>query len=359
MDTGKLRALIVAGIGMTVVIAGCGASATSAPTGAPASATPVPATSAAAASPAGGLTIGSILYGVDGYQVAHGKAMETYGQSIGDTIKTCNSNNTVAGQQKCVQDMIAAGVNGIVLQPMELAAGATFVKSIQDAKIPVITWAIGPVPGVTVPFADLAERDQATQAGKAAAEWVKTNLKTTPKLVVLDVPNNTNCANREDGFIAGAMAADPNSVLVARPDGGGVRLKSQNAMADVIQSGKDFNIVTGCNGESTLGGLAALRAVGRGKAVNKVPVSEYLFSIDGTAAEVKELVDPTSALMSTLALTPKDNTKQLLDYLLKSIAKQVPDNDQSLHLKDVFLTPDCAATNVILSDQYGTTVACP
>lgn len=316
-------------------------------------------TSASDSAPAKHLTIGSILYGVDGYQVAHGKAMEAYGSSIGVNVKTCNSNNSLTGQQKCVQDMISAKVDGIIIQPFEPVAGAALVKQIQAAGIPVITWAIGPVPGVTVPFVDLAEKDQTYQAGQAATKWVKEHFNASPQIVDLSVPNNTNCSNREGGFIAGATAADPATVVVAKPNGGGVRLNSQNAMSDVIQSGKKFNIVTGCNGESTLGALAALRAVGRGKAVNKVPTSEYLFSVDGTSAEVTELLNPSSPLMSTLALTPKTNTKALLDDLLNLINKKITDSDNSVHLTDQFLTPDCTATNALLKDQYGTTVSCP
>jgi ABC-type sugar transport system substrate-binding protein len=214
------------------------------------------------------------------------------------------------------------------------------------------------VPGVQVPFVDLAEKDQAKEAGATAAKWVKQHFNASPKIVDLSVPNNTNCSNREDGFIAGATSADPATQVVARPNGQGVRLASQNAMADVIQSRKTFNIATGCNGESTLGALAALRAAGRGKAVNKVPVSEYLFSVDGTAAEVKELTDPSSPLMSTLALTPKDNTKALLDDLLNLIHKKISNTDNSVHLKDVFLPTDCAGVNKILQAQYGTTATC-
>ena len=361
----RVAILAVAVAATTVLAAGCSSSSSSSPSSS--SGTVAPSASSAApagsnAAPVGSsdmpLTIGSILYGVDGYQVAHGKAMETYGQSVGVTVKTCNSNNSLTGQQKCVQDMIAAKVDGIIIQPFEPVAGAALVKQIQSAGIPVVTWAIGPVPGVAVPFVDLAEKAQTYQAGQAAAKWVKEHFNASPQIVDLDVPNNTNCENRESGFIAGAMAADPATVVVAKPNGGGVRLNSQNAMSDVIQSGKKFNIVTGCNGESTLGALAALRAVGRGKAVNKVPVSEYLFSVDGTSAEVTELLKPSSSLMSTLALSPKTNTKALLDDLTNLINKKITNADNSVHLQDHFLTPDCAATNAFLKDQYNTSVAC-
>lgn len=350
----------------SVLVAGCSSSSTasssrSSPSsaGSSPSSDTAPVNSSVSGSATGKkLTVGSILYGVDGYQVAHGKAMEAYGTSVGVNVKTCNSNNSLTGQQKCVQDLIAAKVEGIVIQPFEPVAGAALVKQIQAAGIPVITWAIGPVPGVTVPFVDLAEKAQTYQAGQVAAKWVKDHFKASPQIVDLDVPNNTNCSNREDGFIAGAMAADPATVVVAKPNGGGVRLTSQNAMSDVIQSGKKFNIVTGCNGESTLGALAALRAVGKGKAVTKVPTSEYLFSVDGTSAEVTELINPSSPLMSTLALTPKTNTKALLDDLLNLINKKITNSDNSIHLTDQFLTPDCAATNTFLKDQYDTSVSC-
>jgi ABC-type sugar transport system substrate-binding protein len=314
---------------------------------------------AAASSPTGKqLVIGSVLYGTDGYQTRHGAAMEEYGQSLGVKIVTCNSEVKVEKQQSCIDDLVAAKVDGIVLQPVEPAAASAFVKKAQAANIPLVTWAVGPVPNVSVPWVDLAEKEQAFDAGKAAAQWVKDNLKKAPKLVVLGVPNNTNCMNREEGFIGGAKSVDPAAEVVARPNGKGSRLESANEMATVIDSGREFNIVTGCNGESTLGALQSLRAAGRGKAVDKKPVSEYMFSIDGTTAEVKELLDRNSPLMQTLALAPYDNVRVLLDTMLKRVKNEIDDNYKG-GLKDTLLPADCAKVNEILKVQYGSTVQCP
>ncbi|MFV0453008.1 MAG: sugar ABC transporter substrate-binding protein [Propioniciclava sp.] len=304
------------------------------------------------------LTVGSILYSPDGYQSTHGRMMEEYGAEIGVNIKTCNSNAEVATQLQCVSDMVASRVDAVIMQPIEPAAATTMVEQLQGAGIPVVTWAIGPVPDVTVPFVDLAEYDQAKEAGGRAAQWVKDNFDETPMIVDLGVPNNTNCSNRETGFIDGAKEVDPETVVVAQPNGKGLRLESAAAMADVINSGKDFNIVTGCNGESTLGGLQALREAGRGQAVDKVPVSEYMFSVDGTPDEIDELVDPASPLMETLALTPYDNVRALLDTALKLQSGEIDDSYDGTHLKDAFLPSDCAELNVILDKQYGETVPC-
>jgi ABC-type sugar transport system substrate-binding protein len=303
------------------------------------------------------VTVGSILYSPDGYQAAHGKAMEAYGEEIGVNVKTCNSNADVATQLQCVTDMVAAQVDAVVIQPIEPDAATTMVQQLQDAGIEVVTWAIGPVPGVEAPFVPLAEYDQAKEAGATAAQWVIDNFDESPKIVDLGVPNNTNCENRETGFIDGAKSVDPATEVVAQPNGKGLRLESATAMSDVIGSGAEFNIVTGCNGESTLGGLQALREAGRGKAVDKKPVSEYLFSVDGTKDEITELIDPTSPLMETLALTPYDNVRVLLDTAIKLHEGEV-DNSYETELTDVSLPTDCAAVNEILKKQYDDTVDC-
>ena len=304
-----------------------------------------------------GLVIGSVVYGPDGYQTTHAKMMEEYGKEIGVTVRTCNSKVDVSVQQKCMSDLVAAGVDAIVMQPIDPAAATAMIKQAQDAGVPVLTWANGPVPGVDVPFVVLSERAQTAEAGAAAAEWVRENFNEAPEIVVLSVPKNTTCEEREQGFVEGAMQADPETTVVASPNGGGARVESQKAMADIIQSGVDFNIVTGCNGESTIGGLLALQAAGRGEAVDKKPLTEYMFSIDGTSDEVNLLLDPTSPLMQTLALAPRDNTKALLDAAVQ-LAEGKIDSSFELELTDTFLTPDCEEANVVLKEQYNTQVEC-
>lgn len=304
-----------------------------------------------------GLVIGSVLYGIDFYQTRHGEAMEEYGEELGIEIRTCNSENDLTRQQQCVSDLITAGVDGIILQPFEPAAGATMVEQAQDAGVPIITWAIGPVEGVDVPWIELTEYDQAAEAGRTAAEWVNENFDASPRIVILGVPNNTNCSNREDGFLAGAMEADPETELVARPNGGGQLQVSADEMATVIDSGAEFNIVTGCNGASTLGALQSLRAAGRGEAVDKVPVSEYMFSVDGSPQEVEALLDPTNPVMQVLSLTPYDNVRVLLDTMVQRINGDIGD-DFVGSVQDVLLPADCDAVNEILEVQYGEGVEC-
>ena len=336
----RFTTLAVAAIAATVALAGCSNNAGSTDGG-----------------DADAVTIGSILLASGGYQGAHDEAMKAYGEEIGVDIKTCSSEGQVATQLQCVSDMIAAQVDAVIIQPIDPAAATTMVQQLQDAGIATVTWAVGPVPDVEVPFIPLAEYEQAKEAGARAAQWVKDNLGESPKIVDLGLPNNTNCENRETGFIDGAKSVDPTTEVVAQPNGEGARLPSATAMADVIASGKSFNIVTGCNGESTLGGLQALREAGRGQAVDKVPVSEYLFSVDGTPDEITELIDPTSPLVDVLALTPYDNVRVLVDTAIQLHDGEI-DNSYSTDLLDIPLPTDCAEVSKIIEHQYGTPVEC-
>lgn len=340
----------------TAAASGSGSSAATSSTAAPAAATTTAAAGGGAAS-GKGLTIGEVLLNTGSYQIAHQAALEKYAKTQGITIKTCNANGTDSGQQQCVDEMISSHVAGFVLQPQDPASATSVVKQAQGSGIPVLTWAVGPVPGVKAPFVALAEYPQSKQAGITAAKWVQTHFHQAPKLVEVGIPTNTNCQNRMGGFLAGVREVDKSAALVADPDGQGLTLPSENAMANVIQSGRAFNMVTACNGDSSVGVLDALRAAGRGKAVNKVPKTEYVFGIDGTSQQMTQLLSKDSPLMQVLGLNPVENTKVLLDTLVKYIHKQIPDTYLG-NLYDTLLNPSCSQGLAFLKNDYSTSVAC-
>jgi len=186
---------------------------------------------------------------------------------------------------------------------------------------------------------------------------VEQHFHQVPRAVLVSLPDNTNCTNRMGGFWAGVKSVNSKAVLVAEPNGDRLTLPSENVMADVIQSGKPFNIVTACNGDSQLGALDALRAAGRGQAVNKVPKTEYVFGIDGTTPQIEELLSSTSPLMQVLGLDPVTNTISLLNTMIKEIHHQIPQTYRG-SVYDTVLNPNCAVTNAWLKAAYGTTVAC-
>jgi ABC-type sugar transport system substrate-binding protein len=353
-------------IGLVCVAAGacllsaCGSSSKSSSSDSPAAAASSGSatTSTSGSSASGkGLTIGEILLNTGSYQIAHQAAMQAYAKSQGITLKTCNANGTDSGQQNCVDEMISSQVDGFIMQPQDPASATSVIEQAQGSNIPVVTWAVGPVPGAQVPFVALAEYPQSKQAGITAAKWVIKHFHQSPKVVEVSIPNNTNCTNRMGGFIAGVRSVDKSAPLVAQPDGQGLTLPSENAMANVIQSGRPFNIATACNGDSSMGVLDALRAAGRGQAVNKVPKTEYVFGIDGTSQQIQQLLSKTSPLMQVLGLNPVENSNVLLNTMVRYIHKQIPSTYRG-NLYDTLLSPNCKQALAFLKNDYNTSVAC-
>jgi ribose transport system substrate-binding protein len=304
-----------------------------------------------------GLTIGEILLSPGAYQVAHAADFTKYAKTLGITVKTCDANGTVSGQQTCVDGMISSHVAGFVMQPQSPSEGTAAVKQAQAAGIPVVTWAVGPVVGVKAPFLQLDEYPQSKAAGVTAAKWVAKHFHAAPAVVEVTIPGNTNCTNRMSGFLAGLKSVNKKATLVASPNGQGATLPSENVMANVIQSGKKFNIATGCNGDSQIGVLDALKAAGRGQAVNKVPKTEYVWGVDGITQQIQELLDKTSPLMQVLGLDPVTNAKALVNALVKYIHKQIPSTYRG-NLFDTVINANCKSGQGFLKDDYGQTVGC-
>jgi ribose transport system substrate-binding protein len=304
-----------------------------------------------------GLVIGQILLSGGIYQVAQQanviKAAATYGM----TVKTCNANGTPTGQQNCVDEMISSKVAGVIMQPSSDSSATSQIKQMQAAGIPVVTWAVGPTVGVSAPFLGLDEYPQSKAAGILAAKWVEKHFHQKPTVAEVSIPGNTNCSNRMGGFLAGIRVVDKSAPLVANQNGEGATLPSENVMANIIQSGKEFNIVGACNGDSSIGVLDALRAAGRGRAVNKIPLTEYVFSVDGIPSQMALLLSKTSSLMEVLGLDPVTNASGDVAALVKYMSKQIPSSYVG-NLFDTVILPNCAQGLKFLKDDYKAKVAC-
>lgn len=311
-----------------------------------------------------GVTVGQVLFGVDAYQQNHEKYFEERAEELGAEVQTVNGENSQPTQDRVTRDLINAGVDSMIIQPPDPGAATGTIQAIQSANIPVIVWGNGEVQGIDpAPYIALDDRKQSREAGANAARAVQKDFPDEGvKMVVLTIPGVPICEDFRMGpFIEGVKSVDPDAEIVAQPDGAGVRAQSNKVMEDVIRSGDDFNLVTACNGESALGALSALERAGRGKASvkggEKVPETEYVFTIDGSPAEVEKLTDPKSSVMEVLMLTPYENARKLAELTIKNANGDLPDDYRDT-VEGQLVGPDCEAANKLLQREYGETVDC-
>lgn len=302
-----------------------------------------------------GVRVGQILFSNNPSQLAYGRGVEEYLAQFGIEVITVNGDIDPQQQANQVSDFIAAGVDAILLQPVDPAAAVTPIQEAQAAGVPILTWGIKPDDAVTTPFVELNEYEATFAAGVEAAQTAQELWPDDPLgMVLVDIPTLPLCHDlRVGGFRDGVLSVDENAEIVAEVDGKGDQLSSTTVMEDVISSGRPFNLVIGCNGPMTLGALGALEAAGRGKAVDNVPLTEYVVSIDGSLPEVQELLDPESALVLTVLLTPVDNARKVGDMLLKLLRGEIGPTDPYLDTTgSTVLQPDCEAVNEALREQY-------
>jgi ABC-type sugar transport system substrate-binding protein len=228
------------------------------------------------------------------------------------------------------------------------------VKQAQAKKIPVLGWAIPFGTGITAPYIGLDERAQTVEAGKRAAQWVKTNYPGKQvDVLIVTIAGVSICQDiRMGGFTEGVKSVAPDAKITT-VDGAGAREKAVTVSEDALQRDKGFNIATGCNSDMAFGALQAFKAGGLGGATNKKPDHTYFYSINGTDEELKALVDQTSPLMEVLGLTPKEISQTLIDTVLKMIKGTIdPYGSYVANVPDKPIPADCAAANTFNKVEY-------
>jgi fructose transport system substrate-binding protein len=193
-----------------------------------------------------------------------------------------------ASQVTAVENMIAAGVKGILITPNDTKAIVPTLAKARAKGIEVIALdtPTDPQSAVDALFATnnfkagqlIGQYAKAAMAGKAA------------KIATLDLsPGISVGILRHNGFLAGFGAASatqdtPNIVnapsVVCSQDTSGNQAKGQTAMENCLQKNPDINLVYTINEPAAAGAYTALKADGKDKDV-------MIVSVDGGCAGIK------------------------------------------------------------------------
>ncbi|HZW00922.1 MAG TPA: sugar ABC transporter substrate-binding protein [Candidatus Deferrimicrobium sp.] len=308
-----------------------------------------------------GKKVAFLLWSYDAYQQGQGNWFVKVATDRGAEARAIDGQVDPSMQVKVMSDLVAEGVDAIAFQPVEPAAAVNAISEAQAAGIPVYLIGAKPDPssGAVAPSALFNDYEVTKVAGQNAATWLQANKPgEKAKLMIFDILEIAYCTDgRMQGFVDGVteVMGEENVEILFRDTVEHKRDVAQAKMEDILQTDMaDFNIFTSCGADGVLGGVAALQAAGRATAVDKNPVSEYIFTIDGTPSELELLFDPNSSVMETMTLTPKENGTAAADGLERLLSGDLEmTSDETLNLPGVLLSPDCAVTAGIFQEQYG------
>jgi fructose transport system substrate-binding protein len=284
---GRRVGAIWAMIAAILLVAACGGAA------APASSTAPTGAAASSGSASGDIIIGLITKTeTNPFFVKMREGAQKEADAKGAKLMTAAGkfDGDNASQVTAIENMITAGVKGILLVPSDTKAIIPTVDKARKAGVLVIT--------LDTPLApqDAADALFATdnfKAGVLIGQYAKAALGGKPaKIATLDLaPGITVGVLRHNGFLSGFgvsgiddkmadQATDPQ--VVCSQDTQGDQAKGQTAMENCLQKAPDINLIYTINEPAAAGAYTALKAAGKDKDV-------MIVSVDGGCAGVKNV----------------------------------------------------------------------
>jgi fructose transport system substrate-binding protein len=178
-----------------------------------------------------------------------------------------------ASQITAIENMVAAGVKGILITPSDTKAIVPAIKKARDAGVLVIALDTPTEPQTAT---DALFATDNLKAGELIGQYAKGAMAGKPaKIATLDLaPGVTVGRLRHDGFLKGYGIAAGDPSVVCSQDTQGDQAKGQAAMENCLQKAPDINVVYTINEPAALGAYTALKAAGRDKDV-------LIVSVDG------------------------------------------------------------------------------
>ncbi|WP_029289240.1 substrate-binding domain-containing protein [Cellulomonas sp. HZM] len=185
-----------------------------------------------------------------------------------------------ATQVTAIENMINAGVKGIVLDPANPTALVDVVKKARDKGILVVT-----VNATLTPI-DAADATFATDneaAGVLIGKWAKANGPADPSIAMLDYDLSDGPAKgRHVGFLKGYGIDDSSPLIAGTALTKGTVDTGQSAMEQLLSAHPDINLAYTINEPTAHGAYTAIKNHG---------TDVTLVSVDGACSGVQDVKD--------------------------------------------------------------------
>ena len=219
--------------------------------------------SLALAPPAAGqqkTTIGVSLAQDDNpFYIAMLRGIRARAQELGWEVATVSANEDKLKQINGVQDLVARGVKGVLISPIDAVGVNAAYDAAAAAKVPIVSVARGSAsPNQTIHVA-MDEK----QIGRDIAEWTAKRLGGKGKVAMLLGPSGApTFRNLGDGYTE-VMAKHPDIKIAFKTDGPLTRERGVKQAEDALVANPDLAAIYTANDDVALGAMQAALAAGR------------------------------------------------------------------------------------------------
>jgi len=193
------------------------------------------------------------------FYIAMLRGIRARAQELGWEVATVSANEDKVKQINGVQDLVARGVKGILISPIDAVGVNAAYDAAAAAKIPIVSVARGSAsPNQTIHVA-MDEK----QIGRDIAEWTARRLGGKGKIAMLLGPSGApTFRNLGDGY-AEVMAKHPDIAIVFKTDGPLTRERGVKHAEDALVANPDLAAIYTANDDVALGAMQAVLAANR------------------------------------------------------------------------------------------------
>ncbi|KGD96893.1 sugar ABC transporter substrate-binding protein [Rhizobium sp. YS-1r] len=192
--------------------------------------------------------------------------MQDYAKTLdGVTLQVEDAQNDVAKQQSQIQNFIAAGVDAIIVNPVDTDATTAMSKIASDAGIPLVYVNREPVNVDSLPDKQAFVASEEIVAGTLETKEVCRLLGGKGNVVIMMGELSNQGARMRTKAVHDVVAADEckGMKVVEEQTANWQRTQGADLVTNWLSSGIEFDAVISNNDEMAIGAIQALRAAGK------------------------------------------------------------------------------------------------
>jgi ABC-type sugar transport system substrate-binding protein len=226
-------------------------------------------------------------------------------EKYGADVQVFDGKSNIATMTANIDQMIAQGADMATIHHWQGDSAKPGLQEALERKI-ILASFYDQMP-FDIPIVRPGEPETSFEMGKIAAEqWIKAHPDKPIVMVQLGFPDNkVVSAGRTVPFVKGVKSVAPNAKDLGCFDCSGGADIAKKTIQDLVRANEDLCIIYSEAANVTDGTMPGLRAVGRGKMKDGVPLTEIVVSVDCPENELLEIFDPSSSLKMSMGLPAK------------------------------------------------------
>ena len=222
-------------------------------------------------------------------------------------------------------DQVASGAfDGATLHIWDAEAAKPGVEDALKEGIAMTSF-FSPLADTGIPTARSDEAGVSFEMGKQmATQWKKAHPNKPIVMVQLGWPNHTEVnSGRTNPFAQGVLSVDPKAENLGALDSSKGQEAAKQIIVDLLTQRPEVNIIYSEASNLTVGTMAGLAQLGRGKFDNGKPLTEIVASVDFDSVEFGQVYDPNSSLKLSMGLPPVETARGRVDLVMDVINGKV------------------------------------